>query len=257
MGSRFVIPVRARQVIVAALALTVLILVVGAPAPWPRSEAGAPCPGSDVVPTAVSMPAYGDTTLCLLNAQRSAGGVPALTRNPALDAAAVAYSQRMVAASFFSHVAPDGTHLVDRLNASRYIPRDRVWVVGENLAWGTGGLSTADDLMAQWMASPSHRANILRPDFRDVGVGVALGSPSDSATGVTVTTEFGATRPSAGQPAESSKAADRAAARRRMARRSCRPGQRRAVAGHGGTAKRRGARRCRARAARDSAGSRR
>jgi uncharacterized protein YkwD len=168
--------ISARRVLAAAATLTALILVLGAPAPWPNSEAGAPCVGVDVVPTAAGLPAYSETTLCLLNAERTGHGVPPLTRHPALDAAAVAYSNRMVTESFFSHVSPDGTQFVDRLNAGRYaLPASGVWAAGENLAWAAGALSTADELVAGWMASPSHRANVLSRDLRDVGSAVRWG----------------------------------------------------------------------------------
>jgi hypothetical protein len=145
----------------------------------------------------------------------------------------------MVTGSFFSHVPPDGTQLVDRLNAARYtLPASGGWAAGENLAWGAGALSTADGLVAGWMASPSHRANVLSRDFRDVGVGVVLGSPSDRDTGVTVTTEFGVRASLTGQPTEPPNELNRTGARRK----TCGPGHRRRVARY--RTSKRGAERC-------------
>ena len=44
-------------------------------------------------------------------------------------------------------------------------------IAGENLAWGTGSRGTARGIVAAWLASPEHRANLLRPSFARVGIG--------------------------------------------------------------------------------------
>jgi hypothetical protein len=72
-------------------------------------------------------------------------------------------------------------------------------VLGENLAWGTGGLATPGAIMQAWMNSPGHRENILNPDFREVGIGVVAGNPAAAdGYGATYATEFGAIE---GEPA--------------------------------------------------------
>ena len=48
-------------------------------------------------------------------------------------------------------------------------------IAGENLAWGTGRQGTARAIVAAWLASPEHRANLLRPSFNRVGVGALTG----------------------------------------------------------------------------------
>jgi uncharacterized protein YkwD len=60
-------------------------------------------------------------------------------------------------------------------------------LAGENLAWGTGALATPKGVVASWLASPEHRANLLRPMFRRVGIGELSGSflGYDGATVVT------------------------------------------------------------------------
>jgi uncharacterized protein YkwD len=178
-----------RSVLPAVVALVVAATVAPAPA---RASA---CPGAEAAPTAAGLAAFAESTLCLVNEQRVANGLVALTRNAALDGASVTYSRAMVSESFFAHVAPDGTDLVARLKRTSYMPAASDWTVGENLGWGTGAMSTPGQLTAAWMASPGHRANILRTVYREIGIGVALGSPSASATGVTVTTDFGAIVP--------------------------------------------------------------
>lgn len=47
--------------------------------------------------------------------------------------------------------------------------------VGENLAWGVGALATARSVAQRRLASPTHRANLLRPGFRRVGVAAPVG----------------------------------------------------------------------------------
>src|SRR3954447_16162529 len=98
----------------------------------------------------------------------------------------------MVAGSFFAHRAPGGPDLVARLRRAGYLgPRTTVWVVGENLAWARATAATARGIVAAWMTSPAHRANILEPSFRDIGIGIVGGTPGDAGAGVTVTTDFG------------------------------------------------------------------
>ena len=116
-----------------------------------------------------------------------------MSAHPKLTAAAALYSAEMVREGFFEHRAPGGPGLAARLTRTRYVgTRTTPWIVGENLAWARGAAATPGGIVAQWMASPGHRRNILEPAFRDVGIGVAGGSPGDPAEGVTVTTDFGA-----------------------------------------------------------------
>ena len=48
--------------------------------------------------------------------------------------------------------------------------------------------------MRAWMASPGHRANVLRRSFRELGIGIAAGMPTDPASGATYTADYGARR---------------------------------------------------------------
>src|SRR5437762_2182635 len=64
--------------------------------------------------------------------------------------------------------------------------------LGENLAFGQGPLTTPATIVFAWMTSPEHRANILEPDFRDIGIAVGFGSPSpNGGDGVFYVAEFG------------------------------------------------------------------
>src|SRR5436190_2078327 len=128
----------------------------------------------------------------LLNSMRSRHGLPPLHRNRDLRKAAAWMARDMVAHQFFSHNPPAGPGLVDRVKATGYISRAGGWVVGENLGWGEGTDATPRSIVANWMASPGHRANILNRAYRDVGVGCVAGSPFPRVPGGAVfVAEFG------------------------------------------------------------------
>ena len=169
-----------------ALAAALASLALAAPA-----TALADCDGADLVPDAGSLGAAGQATLCLVNAERAANGLRALSEESRLTTASAAFSRRMVAEQFFDHVAPDGSTLVRRLTTIGYIADDVDWAAGENIAWGQGDLATPRSIVAAWMASPGHRANILNGEYTQIGLGLAPGSPVDAAWGATYTTDFG------------------------------------------------------------------
>jgi uncharacterized protein YkwD len=131
-------------------------------------------------------------TLCLLNRERRARGLPALTRSRTLDTSSRQYARNMVRHRFFAHVTPGGGTLKQRIRESSYLDGARSYNVGENLAWGSGSLATPRRRVASWMDSPGHRANILNPDFRHLGVGLSTGSPrKTSLRSATYVTHFG------------------------------------------------------------------
>lgn len=129
---------------------------------------------------------------CLLNRARRRRGLPPLGGDGRLRKAAAAHTRAMVKRGFFSHFGtrPPGRTLAQRLHRSRYLPARR-WIVGENLAYGTRRRSTPASVFRAWMGSTGHRANILRPSFRDIGIGVRPGTPIARRRGVTYTTDFG------------------------------------------------------------------
>jgi uncharacterized protein YkwD len=152
--------------------------------------AGASCPNP--TPAAETLAAVSEATLCLLNGERADHGLAPLSADEALTRAAAAYAQDLVAGSYFSHTGRDGSDVRERIERTGYFPPGRGWAVGENLAWGTGALATPASIMQAWMNSPGHRANILNPAYREIGVGVAAGNPaSGNGAGATYATEFG------------------------------------------------------------------
>jgi uncharacterized protein YkwD len=69
---------------------------------------------------------------------------------------------------FFEHRGSDGSQPRDRVRRAGYSSR----LTGENIAYGP---VSAEEVVAGWLASPDHCANIMDPRFRDIGVGVAAG----------------------------------------------------------------------------------
>jgi uncharacterized protein YkwD len=100
----------------------------------------------------------------------------------------------MVASRFFSHTAPGGVSMTDRIRRSGYLRSAGSWAIGENLAWGTGSFGSPRGAVQAWMNSAGHRANLLNGRFRDAGIGVALGTPTGGRSGATFTVNFGMRR---------------------------------------------------------------
>jgi uncharacterized protein YkwD len=148
--------------------------------------------GADV-PAGDNLAGIRAATLCLLNKQRASHGLRPLTENRRLERAAQRFSNEMTARHFFEHVSPDGSTPLQRVKASGYT---RVRLAGENLGWGIGRAATPFEMVDGWMHSPGHRANILRRDFKDIGIGVTDKAPQDvgDQKAATYTTDFGAPR---------------------------------------------------------------
>ncbi|MFI1754035.1 CAP domain-containing protein [Streptomyces sp. NPDC020571] len=106
--------------------------------------------------------------VALTNRERAGAGLPALSADARLTAAAQAHSADMVARDFYSHTDPDGGRPWDRAAAAGAARR----TVGENIACGQ---RSPADVVEGWMNSPGHRANILKADFTHIGVGLAGG----------------------------------------------------------------------------------
>jgi uncharacterized protein YkwD len=163
----------------------------------PRRDAigaGDSCANTALMPAPENVAAMSAATLCLLNGIRVDHGLAPLASNPHLVTAATAYAQDLIAGSYFSHTGRDGSTVFDRVKAAGYIPPGAGWSLGENLAWGTGSYSTPQGAVDAWMHSPGHRDNILRRDYREVGIGVVIGVPDDGGSGATYTLDFGVRR---------------------------------------------------------------
>jgi uncharacterized protein YkwD len=151
------------------------------------------CKDSGLVPAPENLTRIVAATLCLINKQRAANGLASVHTNADLRTAATEFSAQMVAQDFFGHVSPAGKGPVDRLKAAGYVRPGHGYSIAENIAAAGGSEATPDAVVALWMASPGHRANILSSAFRDTGIGVVAAMPATVGTGpgATYTQDFG------------------------------------------------------------------
>jgi uncharacterized protein YkwD len=154
-----------------------------------------PCQNTELTPDAVNIEQVEAATVCLVNQERARNDELPLQLNPELTQVARTHSQDMLSEDYFSHTTPSGETQLQRVQASGYIPNAQVgYTVGENIAWGTGYLATPSSIVAAWIASPEHLANILNGSYRDTGMGVDPAAPPSLAEGqlaAIYTQEFG------------------------------------------------------------------
>lgn len=93
---------------------------------------------------------------------------PPLAASQQLNEAAATHARDMARRKFFEHRGSNGSQPKDRVMRAGYQPR----LTGENIAYGP---ESAEEVVAGWLASPGHCANIMEPRFQDIGVGVAVG----------------------------------------------------------------------------------
>ncbi len=93
---------------------------------------------------------------------------PPLGVSRKLDEAAAGHARSMARKNFFDHRGRDGSQPRDRVLRTGYEFR----LTGENIALGP---ESAEEVVAGWLASPGHCANIMEPRFREIGVGLATG----------------------------------------------------------------------------------
>ncbi len=172
----------------------VALLLALAALAGPASAGAADCQGADVRPAADNLPQIAQATLCLINAERASSGLGAVKEQAQLTAASTDFSALMVSEHFFAHVSPDGSQLTDRLTKAGYLGGPGSWIVGENIAWGESYLATPANIVKAWMNSPPHRANILKGDYEEIGLGIVTGTPNTPHPGATYTTDFGQRR---------------------------------------------------------------
>jgi uncharacterized protein YkwD len=153
------------------------------------------CKDSGLIPTPANLARVVAATLCLINKERATHGLAAVHTKPSLRTAATHFSQEMVAENFFDHLSPSGSAPVDRLRAVGYIRHGHGFSIAENIAAAAGSQATPSAIVAIWMASPDHRANILSPAYRDTGIGVVAAMPASvgQGPGATYTQDFGST----------------------------------------------------------------
>lgn len=125
-----------------------------------------PIAGVSILGYAANIPA--SEVINLGNQKRVEAGLSALSENPALSRAAKAKGEDMLAKNYWAHVSPEGTEpwafFIDAGYQYRY--------AGENLA---RDFSSAQSAVDAWMASPSHRENLLSSKYSEIGIAVVEG----------------------------------------------------------------------------------
>ena len=177
-----------RTSLAAMMAACALALAGAAPA-------AADCPNADTLPTAENIAEIRAALICLHNEERKAARVEPLGANAKLKTAADQHAHDMVANGYFAHDAPSGLDPFDRMRRVGYIGPGIVWNAGETIAWASGSLATPRKVMDAWLDATSQRLTLLAPDFRDIGVGIALGAPVErdpnASPAVTYTIDYG------------------------------------------------------------------
>ncbi|RMF31589.1 MAG: CAP domain-containing protein, partial [Chloroflexi bacterium] len=113
------------------------------------------------------------TLLGMINQARVSQGLPPYALNEALTRAAQRHAEDMATHNFVDHTGSDGSSAVSRILEAGYGVYTFGPVVGENIYGGVGG---PDVPFTWWMNSSVHRANILHEKYREIGIGVAVGS---------------------------------------------------------------------------------
>lgn len=134
---------------------------------------------------AFAAPDWSDAAQIILdgvNAARAEGRVcgakqypaaPPLRLNPQLESAALAHSKDMAEQGYFSHIAKDGSVAGIRSQRAGY-----TWQrIGENIAFGQNSPQAA---LEGWLNSPGHCANIMNPNFTEMGAAYGLTAEQNS-----------------------------------------------------------------------------
>jgi len=126
-----------------------------------------------------------DKVIELTNSERLSAGVTILKENPNLNQAALAKATDMFENNYWAHISPTGTEPWYFVTSSGY----KYQHAGENLA---RDFSNPKDVVAAWMASPTHRQNLLDTRYKDIGIAVVDGYINGVETTLVVQM-FGAT----------------------------------------------------------------
>lgn len=179
------------QAAVAAVTLAAALALVAVPALFRRDSFLA-----SILPGAI---------VALTNEERAEASLGTLAENPLLVAAAQAKADDMAARGYFAHVTPEGLAPWHWLDAAGY----EYASAGENLAVN---FADSEDVVDAWMDSPSHRANIEKARYTEIGVAMAKG-PYKGRQAIFVVQFFGAPKGGATAVAAGPRAVEPAPAR--------------------------------------------
>jgi uncharacterized protein YkwD len=183
------------RVSVAARALPLVLVVAAVSALVPFAAEPSPLPRGALIVRSDARVANG--LLVRMNQVRRRHGLVALRVSQALGDAAYAHSDEMGRDGYFGHASEDGTAFSARVGRWYGSSTCTRWRVGENLLWASPDTDPRTAI-GLWMDSPPHRANILDPAWREVGVSALhfgwAGGSYGGLPATIVTADFGGCR---------------------------------------------------------------
>lgn len=177
----------------AAVAVAATLALTAGPAADSASAASPCAKYGDVSPKKLTNRQARAAIRCLINKERKKRGIGKVDQDRRLQKAAQRHNEVMLRKNCFSHQCAGEASLQARLSIVDYLVGGLLrWTYGENIAYGGKYLGTPKAIMKAWMNSSGHRANILNPAFRDLGVGFSQGSPGNPGSNAGLyTTDFG------------------------------------------------------------------
>jgi uncharacterized protein YkwD len=116
-----------------------------------------------------------------VNQTRAAHGLRPLRVDTTLVRAARSHAVEMLRGNYFSHGDFHSRMVAFHVRGPQ---------AGENLAWGSGSYAQPGAIIGEWLASPGHRANLLRPGWTRIGIGLATGTFLGNGGSTVVTADF-------------------------------------------------------------------
>jgi uncharacterized protein YkwD len=169
----------------AALATAVVVFVAG-------SSVAAPAVDRASRNVVTRLPTLDAAIVAEINAARAEHGLARLRFSRPLRAAAASHTYDMARHGYFSHASRDGTSCFARM--SRFYRSSGRRELGETLLWYDGAVDAAS-IVHEWLTSPEHRAILLDPGCRELGIAAVHATAASGAFNgeiTLVTADFGA-----------------------------------------------------------------
>ncbi|MFC6080126.1 CAP domain-containing protein [Sphaerisporangium aureirubrum] len=147
----------------------------------------------DTAPQSSNIAMMRNAVHCLIDAERAAVGLPALTRKTTLDAAAASHATAAASLKWWtpganSHTNPQtGSTPFSRITGAGYCPNPVSWAYAETTYTGWGGSGTPRAAVHWWVhvSTYGHRQIVLSSTLKDLGIGVAAGTANPAGAGGT------------------------------------------------------------------------
>jgi uncharacterized protein YkwD len=155
---------------------------------------GPACANESATASSITVSELRDAVACLVQKERATHGRSRLDTDHRLQKAAQDHTDVMLEEDCPGHKCPGEPSEAKRIKRSGYLAGASQWSYTENVGYG----ATPLDIVNEWMSDPAHRANILRADLEDFGVGAGMGSPvkgRDDSQYVTATVDLGERSP--------------------------------------------------------------